>query len=89
MITIADFGIWAAGAVIVVGVVQWAKGLFPKVPSKLWSIVLPVVSAGAGFAYSFKTGVIADGVWTSLGIWAIAQLGYELIVQTVQQKLKG
>ena len=28
-----DFAVWFAGAVIAVGLIEWAKNLFPKAPS--------------------------------------------------------
>lgn len=83
-----DIALWAMGAAIVVGLMQWAKKLLdkplPNLPSWAWSFVLPACSFGAGFAYGGD-----KPVWNSLGIWAIAQLGYLVIIKTVEAKLGG
>lgn len=79
-----QWGIWLAGAVAVVGGVQWAKGLAPKAPSWVWLLAMPVLSVAAALAAG------GDRPWfNALGIAAIAQLGYELIVQAVRKKLGG
>lgn len=86
MLDFSSFTTWMAGAVIVVGICQWlkklAQNLPKKVPSWLWSLLLPVVSFGA--AYSLKGTALC---WDALGIWAIAQMGYDLIVRAVQKKI--
>jgi len=86
--TFDSFACWLAGAVAIVGIIQWAKGLiekiFPdKIPSWLFSIILPFVAVGVSFT---MTG---EYWWNLCGTWAIAQLGYEVIVQTVKKKIAG
>lgn len=88
MVDIIDIGTWSAGAVIVVGAIQWAKGALSKIalPSWVWAIALPLVSIGAAGASAAKTGDWHRLPWDAAGMWAIAQLGYELIVQTVRRR---
>jgi hypothetical protein len=87
MVDIIDFATWAAGAVIVVGVMQWAKNLLKKIPTWIWSVVLPIVSLGASAAAAYKESDYSSIFWNAAGIWAISQVGYELIVQSIKKKL--
>lgn len=76
-------GIWAAGGVIVVGIMQWLKGLMPqKVSTLVYVIMLPI--------FSMMTGIAAGGslwLFNGLGIWAVSQIGYEAIIQGIKKKL--
>lgn len=77
---------WLAGAVIVSGIIQWAKSLgktiFSKeIPSWVWVVILPLISTGAAFAVGGQI------LWNALGIWAISQIGYETIIQSIKNKL--
>jgi hypothetical protein len=75
---------WLAGAVAVVGVLQWIKGLAPKAPSWAWSVAMVALSIAAAFAAG------GPRPWfDALGIAAISQLGYELIIQVVRKKIAG
>lgn len=78
--------IWVGGAIVVSGIIQWtkvlAKSLFKsELPSWVWIVILPLASVGASFSAGGQI------IWNSLGIWAIAQIGYETIIQTVKNKL--
>ena len=86
---ILDLALWTAGAVIVVGIMQWAKNILPKVPPKAWAFILPVVSFGAAVAGAVKGNDFSGILWNGAGIWAVAQVGYELIVQSIKKKLGG
>ena len=91
MFDFAIMGIWCAGAVIVVGVMQWVKGITAQtirrvVPSWVWSLILPVCALGASAAFSFKQSG-GSWIWNALGIWAVSQLGYEVIVKSVVENL--
>jgi len=84
-----DFAVWFAGAVIAVGLIEWAKNLFPKAPSWVWMVVLPIVAVVAAFAIVLKDDAsTAAIVWNAFGIWALSQLGYALIVQLVKKRLE-
>ncbi len=79
-------GTWIAGAVIVSGIIQWAKSLaktvFTKeIPSWVWVVILPVISFGSAVSVGGQV------LWNTLGIWAIAQVGYETIIQSIKTKL--
>lgn len=81
-----DWGYVVSAAVIAVGIVQWMKGLLKRFPSWVWSAIIPAVSTGVAFA--------ADGgVWqiatNALAVWAICQLGYELILQNIGKMIGG
>jgi len=85
-----DFAIWFAGAVIAVGLIEWAKNLAPKAPSWLWMVALPVGAVVAAFAVVLRDEAPFLAIaWNACGIWALAQLGYALIVQTIKRKLGG
>ena len=91
MFDFAIMGIWCAGGVIVVGVMQWVKGFVAQtiqrvIPSWVWSLILPFCALGASAAFSFgRSG--GSWLWNALGIWAVSQLGYEVIVKTVVENL--
>lgn len=75
----SQIGIWLAGAVVVIGLIQWLKALVPlKLPGWLWAFVMALVSIGVGFSMK-GTAPVFDG----LGVWAISQLGYEAILKGI------
>ena len=78
------WGAWLAGAVAVVGVLQYLKGLAKGAPSWIWSAAMP--------ALAIVTAWAAGGArpwFDALGIASIAQLGYDLIVQRIRKDLGG
>lgn len=82
-----DISLWLMGAVAIVGIMEWSKGFtktaFKKdLPAWLCSIALPVVCLGVAFC---KGGEV---LFNFVGMWSIAQLGYSLIIQTVEKRLK-
>lgn len=84
MIDFSIVSIWTAGAIIVVGAIQWAKGIVKQiikrdVPTWIWSIIMPICAVGASIA----SGHGGKWIWNGLGIWAASQLGYEVIVKSV------
>jgi len=84
-----DFAVWFAGAVIAVGLIEWAKNLFPKAPPWVWMVVLPVGAFVAAFSIVLKDEASTVSiVWNALGIWSLSQLGYALIVQLVKKRLE-
>ena len=80
--------VWLMGAIIVVGIVEWAKAVVTAVafPVKWSSVIYAVLIPVASFVASVANGT---GIWVALGIWAVAQIGYELIIRTVRKKLGG
>jgi len=82
----AALQLWVGGGVVVVGMIQFAKGLFPKpaqdqIPSWVWAII----AAGSAIAYAY----VPEGIRNALGVLAVSQIGYETILQTVKNKLGG
>jgi hypothetical protein len=78
---LVQLGIWASGAVIVVGLMQWAKGLLPKsIPSWAYALALPIAAIGVA--------LLPQSIFNGLGIMALAQIGYETIVQRVKKRLE-
>lgn len=80
-----DVAKWFAGAVIVVGLMEWSKVLFKKalnveLPGWLLLLLLPIISMAVGFAAGDQ------GLWTALGIWAFAQVGYAGILKKMLEK---
>jgi len=88
-----NIAVWLMGAVIVVGLAEWAKagaetlGTRPF-DAKAFRALLVITLIPIA---SFAVGLSAEGgnVYTALGIWAVAQIGYELIIRTVKKKLGG
>lgn len=90
MIDFSIVGVWTAGAIIVVGVIQWLKGFVQQivrsgVPTWVWSVIMPLCAIGTSRAFDLFGGQAAalKWVWNALGIWAASQLGYEVIVKSV------
>ena len=77
-----DIGTWSLGAVIVVGLIQWVKGLAPKAASWVWAAALPMASIATAMSYGFD-----KMLWNALGICAFAQVCYEVILQTIKAKV--
>jgi len=73
---------WLAGAVAVVGGIEYLKGFAPMWPAWVWRLLMPVASIGAAIA----AGGPRPG-FDALGITALAQLGYTLIVRKVRKGL--
>ena len=85
-----NIAVWLTGAIIVVGLVEWVKALGQaitdrKVKSIVYAACLPVVA----FIVAYSMELEGSRFWVALGIWAIAQIGYELIIQAVRKKLGG
>ena len=73
-----DFLYLVGAAVSVVGVIEWAKGFFPKINTVWWRVALApacalVAWAGDGGAYQIATNAFA--------LLALTQVGYPLLVQ--------
>lgn len=77
-----DIAMWGAGAVIVVGLLEYVKGLLPKVPTWVWAIAAPIAALVTAFA-----GESSKPFWDALGILSLSQMGYALIVQSIKKKL--
>lgn len=77
-----SFGLIGMAAVLAVGLIEWGKGVVKNAPSWVWSIVLPV----AAFVAALAGRGIAEQplVWFWLLTWAVAQIGYALIIQSVR-----
>ena len=70
-------------AVAVVGLIQWFKGLFSKLPTWVWAVASAVGCMGVSAV------VIYLPPWVLMGLVALAvsQLGYETIVQFIKSKI--
>jgi hypothetical protein len=82
-----DITVWIMGAILVVGLTQYIKGLLTFIPAKfkwIYSIISVILSIVVGY---FGGG--ANLVWDCLGILTMSQLGYEFILQAINKKLKG
>jgi hypothetical protein len=78
----SDFGSWLAGAVAVVGLIQWIKGLVPKTtPTWVYAVLAPVLALGWALA--------PEPVQQASGVLGVSQIGYETIIQTVKKRLGG
>ncbi len=75
----SNMGLLLGGAVATAGLIQWGKGLVKKAPSWVWAICLIIF--GVGYMYA------PEQVRTGLLISAIAQLGYETLIQPIKKKV--
>lgn len=87
-----DWGFVVIVALVTIGFLQWLKALVkalpPKpgettVPSLVWAIVMPILSAL--FAYLFT--VFDPWVAYAATGFAVSQLGYDNIIQLVKKKI--
>lgn len=69
------------GAFCVIGVTQWLKNY---IPGKIRKWALPLVSVVSAVLWGIAPQYIRDA-WSVL---AIAQIGYENIIQIIDKKLK-
>lgn len=69
------------GAFCVIGFTQWLKNYIPERWRK-WA--LPIVSVAAAIAW----GLLPQSFRDAGAVLAIAQIGYENIIQIVDKKLK-
>ena len=74
----------------VVGIIQWIKGIWKDMPSLVSAIFLPVLSMALALAavWSFKWPFALFLLLGGLA-WAVAQLCYEIIVQSVPQVVQS
>lgn len=79
-----DFTLWAMGAVIAVGLIQWLKTFLPNVSGQTWAIVLPLTSLTSATSFCIQAGAFNTLLTDFLLIWVLAQIGYELILQSVK-----
>lgn len=82
-----EIGSWTTGAVIVVGLMQWLKTFAPNVNKKQWGKLLPVMALLSAYLKVQVTGQYQSLGWDWAGIWAVSQLGYDLIVQAIRKKI--
>ena len=78
-----DWGNVISVAVAVVGLIQWFKGLFAKLPSWVWAIASALGCMGVAAVVFYLPP------WVLMGLvaLAVAQLGYETIVQFIKSKI--
>ena len=89
MFDFSAFVTWLLGAIAVVGLLEWAKGLYDAIKAKsLKSIILSLALPAVCFIVAYGKGM-AELVWNACGMWSIAQLCYSLIVQSVQNAFRN
>ena len=78
-----DWGNVVSVAVAVVGLLQWFKGLFKKAPAWVWAAASAVGCLGVAAAVFYLPP------WVLMGLvaLAVAQLGYETIIQFIKSKI--
>mgnify|MGYP003610473210 FL=1 len=70
-------------AFCVIGIIQYLKGVLCNIPTKVWAILQPLLCVLLAFVW-----VILPN-WVSTGIlaFALSQIGYETIIQTIKKKI--
>lgn len=66
-----------------IGIIQYIKGLAPKTPSMVWAFIQPAMCIGLSAVWLLLPTWVAQGVLA----FAISQIGYETIIQTIKKKL--
>lgn len=77
-----DWGYIVPAAIVVVGVLQWGKGMVKTAPGWLWALLAPVACAVVAIAGGGSVNQIATN---GLATLAISQLGYEALLQGAQK----
>ena len=72
---------WLSGAVAVLGLVQYLKGLAKKLPSWTWGVISIVLCVAWGFT--------SEKFHLAWGTLSITQLGYETLYQPILAKIRG
>ena len=80
-----DWVIVLAGAVGVIGILEWTKGWFTTPRPWLFRILVPILC--------FVIALLPDGGWGQIGInailmWAICQIGYETVISSVRKLIE-
>ena len=72
-----------AAAFAAIGVLEFIKGFFPSATGKAWRILQPILCLG------FSAVSLVAPPWIMTGILALAlsQVGYEVIIETVKNKV--
>jgi uncharacterized membrane protein len=78
---IGQIGYYLGAAVAVAGTIQLVKNWIKKAPTWIWTVALVVI--GAAFVF------MPDRIKEAMLIIAIAQLGYETLIQPAKRKLDG
>ena len=73
------------GVFVVVGLMEYLKDFGLEVPPMVWRIAL----IPAAFGIAFVIEKLPPFVLMGLLILAVAQLGYEIVVETVRKRLEG
>ena len=74
-----DIGFYVGAAIAVTGFIQFVKGIWDKAPGCVWAIALVLSVAG----FMLAPDIVRQGIL----ILAIAQLGYETLIQPVKKRL--
>lgn len=78
-----DWEIILAAAFAAIGVIEYIKGFFKAAPGKAWRLLMPVL------CIAFAAVALLLPPWVMMGVLALAlaQVGYDVIIQTVKNKL--
>lgn len=80
-------------AIVTIGFIQWAKALLKSMPRKegaagppswIWAIIMPIFSVLVSYLFTVLPEWVAYGALA----FAMAQLGYDNIIQFVQKKIE-
>ena len=73
------------GVFVVVGLIEYVKGFARSAPAWVWRVTL----VPASFAVAASIEHLPPFVLVGLVILAAAQLGYEVVVETVRKRMGG
>lgn len=71
-------------AFCVVGIIQYLKGICKELSTKTWAILQPAIALVLALSWAELP------YWVSVGVlaFAMSQIGYETIIQTIKKKIR-
>ena len=70
-------------AFCVIGIIQYLKGVLCNIPTKVWAILQPLLCVLLAFVWV----ILPNWIFTGILAFALSQIGYETIIQTIKKKI--
>ena len=71
-------------AFCVIGIIQYLKGVLCNIPTKVWAILQPLLCVLLAFVWVILPNLVSTGILA----FALSQIGYETIIQTIKKKIR-
>ena len=70
-------------AFCVIGIIQYLKGVLCNIPAKVWAMLQPLLCVLLAFVWI----ILPNWIFTGILAFALSQIGYETIIQTIKKKI--